>query len=107
MQAFLIYLCPISRKKFISFEEENACNIKPPIYFLNTGNLKIGTFTNSEDPDERLQNTVFTVCNDKKDLQRKKYYIIWRERSGSVVECLTRDRGAMGYSLTSVTALCP
>ena len=29
----------------------------------------------------------------------------WRERSGSVVECLTRDRGAMGSSLTDVTAL--
>ena len=31
---------------------------------------------------------------------------IW-ERSGSVVECLTRDRGAAGSSLTGVTALCP
>ena len=30
-----------------------------------------------------------------------------RERSGSVVECLTRDRGATGSSLTSITALCP
>ena len=29
------------------------------------------------------------------------------ERSGSVVECLTRDRMAAGSSLTSVTALCP
>ena len=29
------------------------------------------------------------------------------ERSGSVVECLTRDRGAAGSNLTSVTALCP
>ena len=29
------------------------------------------------------------------------------EHSGSVVECLTRDRGAAGLSLTSVTALCP
>ena len=27
------------------------------------------------------------------------------ERSGSVVECLTRDRGAAGSSLTGVTAL--
>ena len=26
------------------------------------------------------------------------------ERSGSVVECLTRDRGAAGSSLTGVTA---
>ena len=30
---------------------------------------------------------------------------ITRERSGSVVECLTRDRGAAGSSLTGVTAL--
>ena len=29
-----------------------------------------------------------------------------RERSGSVVECLTRNRGAAGSSLTCVTALC-
>ena len=28
-----------------------------------------------------------------------------RERSGSVVECLTRDRRAAGSSLTGVTAL--
>ena len=28
-----------------------------------------------------------------------------RERSGSVVECLTRDRGAAGARLTGVTAL--
>ena len=29
-----------------------------------------------------------------------------REHSGSVVECLTRDREALGSSLTGVTALC-
>ena len=29
------------------------------------------------------------------------------ERSCSVVECLTRDLGAPGSSLTGVTALCP
>ena len=29
------------------------------------------------------------------------------ECSGSVVECLTRDRRATGSSLTSITALCP
>ena len=29
------------------------------------------------------------------------------ERSGSVVECLTRERGAAGSSLTVVTVLCP
>ena len=30
-----------------------------------------------------------------------------REHSGSVVECLTRDRGATGSSLIGVTVLCP
>ena len=30
-----------------------------------------------------------------------------RERSGSVVECLTRGQGAAGSSLTCVTAVCP
>ena len=30
-----------------------------------------------------------------------------RERSGLVVECLTRDREAAGSNLTGVTALCP
>ena len=29
------------------------------------------------------------------------------ERSDSVVECLTRDRRAVGSSLTDITALCP
>ena len=33
-------------------------------------------------------------------------FIIW-ERSRSVVQCLTGDRGAAGLSLTVVTALCP
>ena len=33
-------------------------------------------------------------------------YNIW-ERSDSVAECLSRDRGAAGSSLTGVTVLCP
>ena len=32
------------------------------------------------------------------------YILVNREHSGSVVECLTRDRGAAGSSLTGVTA---
>ena len=32
---------------------------------------------------------------------------LYMERSDSVVECLTGDRGAAGFSLTGVTALCP
>ena len=37
------------------------------------------------------------------------FYALWfqtrREHRGSVVECLTRDQGAAGSSLTGVTAL--
>ena len=35
------------------------------------------------------------------------YNIKLQEHSRSVVECLTRDRGAAGSSLTGVTVLCP
>ena len=35
----------------------------------------------------------------------KNYQACKRERSGSVVECLTQDRRAAGSSLTGVTAL--
>ena len=40
---------------------------------------------------------------------RDRIWMQWdrRERSGSVVECLTRDRRAAGSSLTGVTVLCP
>ena len=50
----------------------------------------------------------------KEDKQmREQMRFVWREkknvteRSGSVVECLTQDRGAAGSNLTSVTVLCP
>ena len=42
---------------------------------------------------------VFTRCIDTFNLYDT------QERSGSVVECLTRDRRAAGSSLTGVTAL--
>ena len=35
------------------------------------------------------------------------YKTFWSERRGPVEECLTRDRGAAGSSLTGVTVLCP
>ena len=34
------------------------------------------------------------------------FFLMFRERSGSVVECLTRDWGAVSLSLTGVTVLC-
>ena len=49
--------------------------------------------------DARQKQTGTIVVND--------FVCKSRERSGSVVECLTRDRGAAGSSLTGVTVLCP
>ena len=46
-------------------------------------------------------------CNNVLYYQKKVFFgckNVW-ERSGSVVECLTRDRRAAGSSLTGVTAL--
>ena len=37
---------------------------------------------------------------------RDQLHIIFRDRSGSVVECLTQDRGDIGSSLTGATAFC-
>ena len=41
------------------------------------------------------------ILFEKQQFKKKKN----RERSGSVVECLTRERGAKGSSLTGGTAL--
>ena len=59
--------------------------------------------TNSADTDEMLHLVASHLglhCLLKYLLQ-----ITGRERSGSVVECLTRYRGAAGSSLTGLTAL--
>ena len=39
------------------------------------------------------------------EMRAGSYMVVYTERSGSVVECLTRDRRAAGSSLTGVTAL--
>ena len=46
-------------------------------------------------------------CGYAKVIGKKILTILWWERSGSVVECLTRDRGAAGSSLSGITPLCP
>ena len=42
---------------------------------------------------------------DGREIVGNGYKMYLRERSGSVVDCLTRNRGAAGSSLTGVTAL--
>ena len=84
---------------------------------LKTRNLLMGTITNNEDPDKMPHDATFHqglhFLLGQANLQRKKYNFFleirtceW-ERSGSVVECLTLDRGAAGSSLTGVCVLCP
>ena len=47
------------------------------------------------------------VLHKYKEKKEGKCNMCMWERSGSVVECLTRDRRAAGSSLTGITALCP
>ena len=63
----------------------------------------------------RLCHVLTANCHDLEDccLVIKIGHVVYsiqyrfREHSGSVVECLTRDEGVAGSSLTRVTALCP
>ena len=47
------------------------------------------------------------VSNEGSDKTEHVVVIIVSNFHGSIVECLTRDRGVTGSSLTGVTALCP
>ena len=80
-------------------------------YYIFISLKIVFTLINSADLDEMLHFAAFHLdfhCFPKQaylgvfSLQR-----VNRERSGSVIECLTQDRGAVGLSLTGVTALCP
>ena len=56
------------------------------------------------------ENTITRNVTDEQlttNFGTKSIYTFSRERSGSVVESLTRDLRAVGLSLTGVTALCP
>ena len=61
----------------------------------------------------RVNRLVSGLATRRCDKYRNRMYWLIRmnrivgERSGSVVECLTRDRRAAGSSLTGVTASCP
>ena len=53
---------------------------------------------------------LFTICfpnriSSLNTVEVSRTNLLYREGSGSVVECLTRDLGAASSSLTSVTAL--
>ena len=49
---------------------------------------------------------IISHSDGTQDIVKKLSSSCW-ERSGSVVECLTQDRWAVGLSLTNVTVLCP
>ena len=60
--------------------------------------MRVAYIANSMDPDQTYMSSLVKIHNVC-------LCHIVRERSGSVVECLTRYRGAAGSSLTDVTAL--
>ena len=72
-------------------------------------------YVGSESESRKLFVTLIemgTNQNPTDDIKQHEKYPLYKEEprnvlegSGSVVECLTRDRGAAGSSLTGVTAL--
>ena len=71
---------------------------------LGTSNFELGTNALG------LSGQANKLINNKRKVWHKndldnKYHYLTRERSGSVVECLTRDRRAASLSLTGATAL--
>ena len=85
---FILGIIQIIVKKYINY------------FFSAQFNKLIRTISIS-DPEVR------DVCKAKLFALMLVYTSFPWERNGSVVECLTRDRGAAGSSLTGLTALCP
>ena len=56
----------------------------------------------SASPENSVWGHAFLVIEPSSNLPR-----VVRKPSGSVIECLTRDRGGAGSNITGVTALCP
>ena len=78
----------------ISIPGPNGCSIK-----LNRNLLHM-----------RIKSSLKTHARPSSETRRlnfSKQESLNQERSGSAVECLTRDRGATGPSFTCVTVLCP
>ena len=78
----------------ISISGPNGCSIKPYHNLLHM-------------PIKSSRKTHAPPSSETRRLNFSKQESLNQERSGSVVECLTRDRGATGPSFTGVTALCP
>ena len=60
---------------------------------------------NSESPDQTAPEGAVWSGLSLVDMKAPPFYMTLRERSDSVVECLTQDRRAVGLSLTCVTVL--
>ena len=58
-------------------------------------------------PSSETRRLNFSMCGYPSPYVLYKQESLDQERSGSVAECLTRDRVAAGPSFTGVTALCP
>ena len=95
---------PVHMTRYLSHGQPSDTQDSLHIYALQSI-LKCLLFTHTEHSSRRRQGPKFRPiaqqCSYKNDLT---LYLI-REGSGSVVECLTQGRGAVGSSLTGVIAL--
>ena len=92
--------------KTISIPGPNSCSIKKKTHNLLHMCIKSCLKTHAQ-PSSETRHLNFSMCGYPSPYVLCKQESLNQECSGSVVECLTRDRGAAGSSFTSITALCP
>ena len=89
------------------------CNSNSILISIGTGLLKLVFCASLQSRESHCSSYAKIRDVDEDDIEActsmhassRVTYLSTRERSGSVVECLTRDRRAAGSSLTGVTAL--
>ena len=106
----MVYCC--FTKNFFSFVVQSKNKVSLRNLSMVLRQLNVSAEQRGKNIEESVEKAKEAVQMDIKDgMSWCKYGVSYfvnhpfRERSGSVVECLTRDRGAAGSSLTGVTAL--
>ena len=104
----LIYVWPLTTNINENVQppvERETLTIYSAILILNQVNMSFNSCNNLQIKHDFSMH--LHLPGPSRDVENIGIHPLFRERSGSVVECLTRDRGAAGLSLTGLTALCP
>ena len=102
-------ICMQQSQVFLHRLSHCVVSLSETLYLLLSSGSTFRKTGNRPNMTEKLLTSTSSIKTNKQTNKTLTimFQLAQRERSGSVVECLTRDRGVAGSSLTSVTALCP